>query len=141
MSASATFTRADFSRVTVNGQQRYQAVKQFTVNIERDTDDERDEDFTATLAYSNPGPSHLQGGPDAMTVTIADDDHPKVTITADDGSTGEADTMSFTLLRDGILDSPLFVNLRVTETGNMLAPGRPTDGRIQWRRRYRQSYR
>ena len=73
LSESATFARADFSRTTVNGQQRYQAVKQFTVNIERDSDDERDENFTATLAYSNPGPSHLRGGPDTMTVTIADD--------------------------------------------------------------------
>ena len=73
LSESATFARADFSRTTVDGQQRYQAVKQFTVNIERDSDDERDENFTATLAYSNPGPSHLRGGPDTMTVTIADD--------------------------------------------------------------------
>ena len=126
LSQSATFARADFSRTTVNGQQRYRAVEQFTVNIERDTDDEPDENFTATLSYSNPGPTHLQGGPDTATVTIADDDDPKVTITADGDSTGEADTMYFTLRRDGILDAPLSVNLRVTETGNMLASGRPT---------------
>ena len=126
LSQSATFSRADFSRTTVNGQQRYRAVKQFTVNIERDSDDEPDENFTATLAYSNPGPTHLQGGPDTMTVTIADDDDPKVTITADGDSAGEADTMYFTLWRAGILDAPLSVNLRATETGNMLASGRPT---------------
>ena len=101
-------------------------MKQFTVNIERDDDDEPDEDFTATVAYSNPGPIHLQGGPDSMTVTIADDDHPKVTITADGDSAGEANTMHFTLRRDGILDAPLSVNVRATETGNMLASGRPT---------------
>ena len=126
LSASATFARSDFSRATVEGQQRYRAVKQFTVNIERDTDDEHDENFTATLAYSNPGPAHLQGGSDTMTVTIADDDHPKVTITADSGSAGESETMYFTLRREGVLDGPLSVNLRVTETGNMLASGRPT---------------
>ena len=126
LSQSATFSRADFSRATVDGQQRYRAVKQFTVNIERDTDDEPDENFTATLAYSNPGPTHLQGGPDTITVTIADDDDPKVTITADGDSTGEADTMYFTLRRAGILDAPLSVNLRVTETGNMLASDHPT---------------
>ena len=64
LSASATFVRSDFSRTTVNGERRYQAVKQFTVHIEQDSDDERDESLTATLAYSNPGPSYLQGGSD-----------------------------------------------------------------------------
>ena len=126
LSASATFSRADFSRTTVNGESRYRAVKQFTVTIERDTEDERDEDFTATLAYSNPGPTHLQGGSDTATVTITDDDHPKVTITADADSAGESETMYFTLRRAGIVDEPLSVNLRISETGNMLASGRPT---------------
>ena len=126
LSSSASFARSDFSQTTVNGERRYQAVKRFTVNIEQDTDDERDENFTATIAYSNPGPAHLQGSSDTATVTITDDDHPTVTITAGADSAGEAATMYFTLRRAGILDEPLSVNLRVTETGGMLAPGRPT---------------
>ena len=53
---TVTFSRNDFSRVTVNGQRRYRAVKQVTVTVVDDTEDEPDQDFHATLIYSNPSP-------------------------------------------------------------------------------------
>ena len=57
-----TFDRNDFSRVTVNGQRRYRAAKQVTVNVVDDTVDEIEEDFTVTVEYSGPSPPHLAGG-------------------------------------------------------------------------------
>ena len=77
---TVSFSRNDFSRVTVNGQRRYRAVKQVLVPIEDDTTDEEEENFTATIEYANPGPLHLQGGPAVMTVKINDNDFVPVTI-------------------------------------------------------------
>ena len=37
---TVTFSRNDFSRVTVNGERRYRAVKQVQVTIQDDTSDE-----------------------------------------------------------------------------------------------------
>ena len=59
---TVTFSRNDFSRVTVNGDRRYRAAKQVQVTIEDDTTDEIEEDFTVTIEYSNPALPHLQGG-------------------------------------------------------------------------------
>ena len=77
---TVTFTRSDFSRVTVNGQPRYRAAKQIVVNIEDDTTDEIEEGFTVTFDYANPGALHLQGGPATATVKIADDEFVPITI-------------------------------------------------------------
>ena len=77
---TATFDRNDFSRVTVNGDRRYRAAKQIVVNIEDDTIDEIEEDFTVTFEYSNSTLPHLQGGPATATVKIADNDYVPVTI-------------------------------------------------------------
>ena len=77
---TVTFDRNDFSRVTVNGDRRYRAAKQIVVNIEDDTIDEIEEDFTITFEYSNPVPPHLQGGPAIASVKIADNDYVPVTI-------------------------------------------------------------
>ena len=54
---TVTFSRNDFSRVTVNGERRYRASKQIVVNIEDDTINEIEEEFTVTFEYSNPQPS------------------------------------------------------------------------------------
>ena len=75
-----TFSRNDFSRVTVNGNRRYRAAKQIVVNIEDDTIDEIEEDFTVTFEYSNSTLPHLQGGPAIASVKIADNDYVPVTI-------------------------------------------------------------
>ena len=80
---TVTFSRNDFSRVTVNGERRYRASKQVPVTVVDDTQDEPDEDFHATLAYSGPTLAHHQGGPASATVTITDNDHVPVTIAWD----------------------------------------------------------
>ena len=78
--ATVTFSRNDFSRVTVNGERRYRAAKQVQVPIQDDTSDEDEEDFTVTIQYANPGPPHLQGGPATTSVKITDNDFVPVTI-------------------------------------------------------------
>ena len=123
---SVSFSGPDFSRTTVGGQPRWRATKDFTITIVDDADDEPNEEFTATLFYANPGPPHLQGNPATAIVTITDNDATQVSITADAATVGEAQPLTFTLRRTGVLDAPLRVNVRVTETGTMLAGGRPT---------------
>ena len=71
---TVTFSRTDFSRVTVNGERRYRAEKRVQVAIVDDMEDEPDEDFHATLAYAGPILPHLQGGPASTTVSITDND-------------------------------------------------------------------
>ena len=79
------------------------------------------------MAYADPSQPHLQGGSATATVTISDNDEPLVSITEDDSSATEEDSsIAFTLTRDGQTTSSLRVNVRVTETGNMLARGAPT---------------
>ena len=77
---TVTFSRNDFSRVTINGQPRYRAAKQVPVTIQDDTADEDEEDFTVTMEYADPGPPHLQGGAATMRVTITDNDFAPVTL-------------------------------------------------------------
>ena len=77
---TVTFSRNDFSRVTVNGDRRYRASKQIVVNIEDDTIDEIEEDFTVTFEYSNPLQPHFQGGPAFASVKIADNEYVPVAI-------------------------------------------------------------
>ena len=77
---SFSFRQGDFTRTDVGGQFRFQATRDISVSIIDDTVDEPDEAFTATLSYSNPSLSHLQGGPDTATVTIADNDHVPVVL-------------------------------------------------------------
>ena len=80
---TVTFSRNDFSRVTVNGQRRYRAAKQVLVSIVDDASDEEEEDFIVTIEYANPSPPHLQGGPVTMSVKITDNDFVPVTISWD----------------------------------------------------------
>ena len=80
---TVTFGRDDFSRVTINGQYRFQATRDISVSISDDTVDEPDEGFTVILSYSDPSLPHLQGDPATATVTIADNDHVPVTISWD----------------------------------------------------------
>ena len=126
LSTTVTFQRNDFSRVTVNGDRRYRAAKRVQVPVINDTEDERDEDFDVTVSYAtNPRPPHLTGGPASATVTITDNDLPEVTVAPVSDAVAESATMFFTLTRGGILDDALTVNVRVSETGNILASGQP----------------
>ena len=112
-----TFSQSDFTR----SGNRYRATKDFTVSVNSDGSDEPHETFTATVDYSNDQP-HLQGGDADMTVTISDDDVPRVTVAADAATAGEGDgSITFTLKHDGQTNSSLRVTVRVTESGNMLA--------------------
>ena len=81
--SSANFVASDFSQTDVNGQQRYQATRDFTAVIMDDTEDESTEDFRVTMNYLTPGLSHLQRGPQSATVTIRDNEHVPVTISWD----------------------------------------------------------
>ena len=86
VSETVTFVKSDFSRATVGGRRTYRAVKQINVTIVDDTEDEPDESFDVLLAYSNPGPLYLLGGPATTTVTITDNDQVPVTISFEETS-------------------------------------------------------
>ena len=58
---TVTFSRNDFSRVTINGQRRYRAAKQVPVTIQDDTADEDEEDFTVTIEYADSRPNSPAG--------------------------------------------------------------------------------
>ena len=126
VSTTVTFQQSDFRSVTVSGDRRYRATKRITVPIINDTEDERDEDFTATVDYSGASQPYLQGGSADTTVTIVDNDLPQVTIEAVTTSARESGSLSFDLEREGITDDTLTVDVRVSETGRMLASGQPT---------------
>ena len=126
VSTRVTFERGDFSSTAVNGDRRWRATKSISVPITDDDADEFDETFTATVDYVNSSPPHLQGGSADTTVTIVDNDPPRVSIRTNDVSSGEDQTLRFTLTRVGIMTDPLTVNVRVSETGRMLASGQPT---------------
>ena len=118
---TVTFGRNDFDRVTVSGERRYRAVKEIVVDIEDDTIDEIEEDFTATYEYSNPGPPHLQCGPAVARVKIADNEYVPVTINWEDADISVSeDAGSVTLYaqsvttEDGIPLSDFSFELRVS---------------------------
>ena len=73
LSTTKTFARNDFSSTTVDGQSRWVASGDFTVNIEYDTVDEPFETFTLRLAYVGPSQPHLLRGDFTATVTTTDD--------------------------------------------------------------------
>ena len=127
---TVTFSRSDFSRVTVNGERRYRAAKQVAVPIVDDTSDEDEEDFTVTLQYLNPGPLHLQGGPATMSVKIADNDFVPVTISWDQSFASvdeHATTLTLqaraTTTSDKMPESGFTVPLSATTAGNTATEG------------------
>ena len=85
-SATDTFAWNEFSRVTVDGQRRYRAVKEYHVDLVQDTTQEANETFTVTLAYSRSGQDNLLEGDLIATVAIIED----VTSTVDLQLTGSA---------------------------------------------------
>ena len=131
VSTTVTFERGDFSSTTVSGDRRWRATKRITVPIINDTEDEPDENFTATVEYTESSPPpHLLGGPATVTVTIEDNDLPQVSIEADTTTADEDQTLRFMLTREGSTDDTLMVNVRVSETGRMLASNQPTTARF-----------
>ena len=131
VSTTVTFERGDFSSTTVSGDRRWRATKRISVPIINDTEDEPDENFTATVEYTESSPPpHLQGGSATATVTIEDNDLPQVSIEADTTTADEDQTLRFMLTREGSTGDTLMVNVRVSETGRMLASNQPTTARF-----------
>ena len=73
LSSMATFDRNDFFQRTVNGQFRWVASADFTVNVEHDIVDEPSESFTVRLAFVGSRQPHLTLGDSTATVTTTDD--------------------------------------------------------------------
>ena len=73
LTATETFDRNDFFQRTVNGQPRWVASADFTVNVEHDTVDEPIERFTVRLAFVGSRQPHLTLGDSTATVTTTDD--------------------------------------------------------------------
>ena len=71
--STETFDRNDFSRTTVDGQFRWVASRDLTVNVKHDTVDEPLERFTVRLAFAGPRQPHLTLGDSTATVTTTDD--------------------------------------------------------------------
>ena len=71
--ATGTFDRGDFTRTTVDGQFRYVASAEYTVNVLYDTVDEPLERFTVRLAFAGASQPHLTLGEATATVTTTDD--------------------------------------------------------------------
>ena len=127
---TVTFSRNDFSRVTVNGERRYRAAKQVPVTIQDDTSDEDEEHFTVTLQYANPGPPHLQGGSATLSVKITDNDFVPVTIGWDQSSVSvdeDATTVTLqaraTTTSDKMPESGFTVALSATTDDDTAAQG------------------
>ena len=78
--STETFLHSDFSAASVNGELRYRAEKQITIDIQDDIHKEGDEVFTVRLAYSNSRLPYLQGSSATATVTIIDDENLDPTI-------------------------------------------------------------
>ena len=73
LSTTETFDRNDFSRTTVNGQSRWVASRDFTVNVKHDIVNEPVERFRVRLAFVGPSQPYLLQGDMTATVTITDD--------------------------------------------------------------------
>ena len=73
LSTTETFDRNDFSSTTVDGQSRWVATRDFTVEIQHDTVNEPVERFRVRLAFVGPSQPYLLQGDMTATVTITDD--------------------------------------------------------------------
>ena len=73
LSTTGTISRSDFSRSSVDGQFRWVAQKEHSIDIAYDTANEGLENFTASVAYVTPGPPHLLEGNLVATISITDD--------------------------------------------------------------------
>ncbi len=98
---------------------RNSSVFQLAVGTQADSTDEPDSTVTVTVVD---GSGYDPGTPSEADIVVSDDDVPVVTI-ASDGDVTEGAPASFTLTRDGYLAVALAVEVTVSETGKMVAPG------------------
>ena len=107
LSATETFLRSDFSRVTFDGQSRYRAEKEFTIAIEADNIDESNEDFRVQLRFDGSTHANLTTGVDEATVWIIEDDTDtadvQLTRNSSPGSVSQGATLTYeyTVRNDG----------------------------------------
>ena len=100
------------------------ATLEVSIPINDDSNYEGAETFE--LRLTSPVATHSSDGAGLgtniqVTVTIADDDLPAITVTADAASVTEGIAAEFTLRRTGILTEPLAVEVSVSEDGDMLS--------------------
>ena len=100
------------------------ATLEVSIPINDDSNYEGAETFE--LRLTSPVATHSSDGATLgtdiqVTVTIADDDLPAVTVAADAASVTEGNAAAFTLRRTGILTEELAVEVSVMATGDMLA--------------------
>ncbi len=88
-----------------------------TVPTQTDVIDEADSVITARITTA---PAYSPGTPSSATVTVQDDDMPRVTITAGQSPVTEGTDATFTLNRTGVITAELTVRVNVGETGAML---------------------
>ena len=99
LSETETFDRNDFFQRTVDGQSRWVASTDFTVNVEHDTVDEPLERFTVRLAFAGSSQPHLTLGDSTATVTTTDDVASladlRVTVNANASTVGHGDQLTY----------------------------------------------
>ena len=99
LSATETFDRNDFFQGTVNGQSRWVASREVTVEVKHDTIDEPLERFTVRLAFVGSRQSHLTLGDSTATVTTTDDiaslANLLTTVSARTGSVGPGEQLTY----------------------------------------------
>ena len=99
LSETETFDRNDFFQRTVDGQSRWVASTDFTVNVEHDTVDEPLERFTVRLAFAGSSQPHLTLGDSTATVTTTDDVASladlRVTVNANPSTVGHDEQLTY----------------------------------------------
>ena len=129
------FAAADFEEVdvddTVSGEDlRGQATTQWQITITDDTVGELAETFTVALSSvsggSNPTAENIAvqpSDPARLEITINPSDLPVVSITSGSGDVVEGDGIEFTVARSYTTTQALTVNVAVTQTSTLAAPG------------------
>ena len=96
--------------------------KQTTVTLTVATDDDNaDEVASEVTAQVQSGTGYTVGTPSSATVTVNDNDIPRMTITADTSPVTEGTAATFTIGANPVPATALTVNVNVTQTGDILS--------------------
>ena len=90
------------------------------------TDDTIDEPDGVITVRITSHASYQLGSPSSATVTVEDDDMPRVTIEAVTSPVTEGTDATFTLTRVGVVTDTLLVQLNVSENGDMISGNAPS---------------
>ena len=101
--------------------------KQTTVTLTVATDDDNaDEVASEVTAQVQSGTGYTVGTPSSATVTVNDNDIPRMTITADTTPVTEGTAATFTIGANPVPATALTVNVNVTQTGDILSGTPPS---------------